>query len=189
MQSPSDLCFISRVSSVLPSSGATAVPLVAATRDLSEAELTALVRKLAARPERWAHLVEHDSEQRRYELLLRDDHVAVWLICWMDDHDTGFHDHDVSAGAVAVVAGGVREERLVLGGGTVDRVARAGETFSFAASDIHRVRHTGTEPAVTIHAYSPPLWRMGAYEVGASGELRRHSVSYAEELRPLDAAA
>ena len=91
-------------------------------RDLTEAELTALVRELAAHPERWAHLVEHDPEQRRYELLRRDDHVAVWLICWMDDHDTGFHDHDVSAGAVAVVAGAVREERLVLGGGTVDRV-------------------------------------------------------------------
>jgi hypothetical protein len=26
---------------------------------------------------------------------------------------------------------------------------------------------------------------MGAYEVAATGELRRHSVSYAEELRPL----
>jgi predicted metal-dependent enzyme (double-stranded beta helix superfamily) len=177
------------VTTLEPSFGATAVPVAAASHDLSEAELTALVRDLAARPKQWAHLVDHDPEQRRYELLLRDDHVAVWLICWMDDHDTGFHDHDVSAGAVAVVAGSVREERLVLGGGTVDRLAGAGESFSFAASDIHRVRHAGTEPAVTIHAYSPPLWRMGAYEVAETGELRRHSVSYAEELRPLDAAA
>ena len=40
-----------------------------------------------------------------------------------------------------------------------------------------------------VHAYSPPLWRMGAYEVRADGELRRHSVSYAEELRPLAEAA
>jgi len=28
---------------------------------------------------------------------------------------------------------------------------------------------------------------MGAYECLASGELRRHSISYAEELRPLGA--
>jgi predicted metal-dependent enzyme (double-stranded beta helix superfamily) len=158
-------------------------------RDLTEAELCVLVQDLAAHPERWARRVEHDPDQRRYALLRRDDHVAVWLICWMDDHDTGFHDHDVSAGAVAVVSGAVREERLVLGGGTVDRVSRAGEAFSFAASDIHRVRHAGTEPAVTIHAYSPPLWRMGAYEVSPAGELRRHAVSYAEELRPLAGAA
>ena len=45
--------------------------------------------------------------------------------------------------------------------------------------------HAGAEPAVTLHAYSPPLWRMGAYEIAPTGELRRHSVSYAEELRPL----
>jgi hypothetical protein len=49
--------------------------------------------------------------------------------------------------------------------------------------------HVGDAPAVTIHAYSPALWRMGAYQVLASGELRRHSVSYAEELRPLTPAA
>jgi predicted metal-dependent enzyme (double-stranded beta helix superfamily) len=156
---------------------------------LSRAELRELVTRLSKSPEVWRDHVRHVPDQRTYETIVYDGRVGVWLICWMDDHDTGFHDHDVSAGAVAVVAGGVREERLVLGGGTVDRVARAGETFSFAASDIHRVRHAGTEPAVTIHAYSPPLWRMGAYDVGASGELRRHSVSYAEELRPLDAAA
>src|SRR3954470_12920855 len=87
-------------------------------RDLSEPELRALVREFAAAPERWAHLVEHDPDHRRYALLVRDDHVAVWLICWMEDHDTGFHDHDVSAGAVAVVAGRVREERLRPRGGT-----------------------------------------------------------------------
>jgi predicted metal-dependent enzyme (double-stranded beta helix superfamily) len=153
-------------------------------RDLTAEELEAFVRELMARPEDWVHLVDHDPGQRTYELLLRDDHVAVWLICWMEDHDTGFHDHDLSGGAVGVVAGAVREDRLVLGGGTVSRVAAAGASFTFSASDIHRVLHAGDVPAVTIHAYSPPLWRMGAYEVAESGELRRHSVSYAEELRP-----
>ena len=49
--------------------------------------------------------MEHDPDRRRYALLVRDEHVAVWLICWMEDHDTGFHDHDLSAGAVSVVEG------------------------------------------------------------------------------------
>jgi predicted metal-dependent enzyme (double-stranded beta helix superfamily) len=158
-------------------------------RDLTRPELEAFVRELMAHPEAWAELVAHDREERRYELLARDEHVAAWLICWMEDHDTGFHDHDLSAGAVAVARGAVREDRLLLGGGTASRVARAGGVFSFAASDIHRVLHAGAEPAVTLHAYSPPLWRMGAYEVAQTGELRRHSVSYAEELRPLDSAS
>ena len=149
--------------------------------------LEAIVRDLMERPEAWAQLVEHDPGQRTYELLLRDDHVAVWLICWMDDHDTGFHDHDLSAGALAVARGRVREERLVLGGLPAARTAAAGDAFTFGPSDIHRVSHAGAEPAVTLHAYSPPLWRMGAYEVMATGELRRHSLSYAEELRPIGA--
>jgi predicted metal-dependent enzyme (double-stranded beta helix superfamily) len=154
-------------------------------RDLSEGELLALVRELAARPESWRHLVEHDPEQRRYDELVRNQHVSVWLICWSDEQDTGYHDHDLSAGAVAVVSGRIREERLALAGPPRTRVAAAGEDFTFSAADIHRVSHLPGDPAVTIHAYSPPLWRMGAYEILPGGGLRRHSMSYAEELRPI----
>jgi hypothetical protein len=154
-------------------------------RDLTREELRGLVSTLAARPHEWQHLVSHDPAARTYEQLLRDEHVAVWLICWMDDHDTGFHDHDISCGALAVAQGRVVEERLALGGAPVRRHLRAGESLDFAASDIHRVAHGGGGPAITLNAYSPPLWRMGAYECLASGELQRHSISYAEELRPL----
>ncbi|HEY1538571.1 MAG TPA: cysteine dioxygenase family protein [Solirubrobacteraceae bacterium] len=154
-------------------------------RDLTREELSELVADLAARPDEWRHLVDHDPDVRTYEQLLRDEHVAVWLICWMDDHDTGFHDHDVSCGALAVAQGTVVEERLALGGPPASRRLGAGQALHFAASDIHRVAHGGDGPAITINAYSPPLWRMGAYETKPSGELQRHSISYAEELRPL----
>jgi hypothetical protein len=50
------------------------------------------------------------------------------------------------------------------------------------------VRHTGMDPAVTLHVYSPPLSRMGAYVVGEDGVLERHSVAPEEELRPLSAS-
>jgi predicted metal-dependent enzyme (double-stranded beta helix superfamily) len=155
-------------------------------RDLTRAELRALVAGLARQPQAWRHLVHHDPTARTYEQLLRDEHVAVWLICWMDDHDTGFHDHDVSCGALAVAQGAVVEERLALGGPPVRRSMRTGDAIDFAASDIHRVAHGGGGPAITLNAYSPPLWRMGAYETTPTGELQRHSISYAEELRPLE---
>jgi predicted metal-dependent enzyme (double-stranded beta helix superfamily) len=156
-------------------------------RDLSGAELRDFVSRLAEQPELWIDLVTHDPARRHFEELLCDAHLSVWLICWMDDHDTGFHDHDLSAGAVAVVSGRVREERLVLGGPPRDRLFAVGEAFHFSAADIHRVRHAGSDPAVTLHAYSPPLTRMGAYYVDGDGVLARQSLSQDQELRPSNA--
>ena len=111
--------------------------------DMDTSELKEFVRRLADTPQSWRHLVEHDRAARTYSELLRDDDVAAWLICWMDEQDTGFHDHDVSAGAVAVVSGSVREDRLVIGAPPTTRVLGPGDAFSFEASDIHRVRHAG----------------------------------------------
>jgi hypothetical protein len=158
-------------------------------RDLSGPELETFVADLAERPELWIDLVKHDTTQRVYEELLWDEHVTAWLICWMDEHDTGFHDHDVSSGAVAVVSGAVREERLAIEGPLRAGVFRAGASFHFSAADIHRVSHAGSDPAVTLHVYSPPLLRMGAYVIGDDGVLARHQMSYEEELRPLAAEA
>jgi predicted metal-dependent enzyme (double-stranded beta helix superfamily) len=161
-------------------------------RELSQGELRDFVGELAARRELWRPLVGHDPDRRTYEELLADDHLTVWLICWMRGHDTGFHDHDVSAGGVAVVQGSVREERFALAGPPRTRVFDQGEVFSFSAADIHRIRHAGAGPAVTLHAYSPPLLRVGAYFVGQDGVLARRSMSSSEELRlpaPLPSAA
>jgi hypothetical protein len=36
---------------------------------------------------------------------------------------------------------------------------------------------------VTIHAYSPPLKRTGAYRVGPDGVLERQSLAFETELR------
>lgn len=155
------------------------------TRDLSRPELRKLALELVEKPKLWEHLVHHDPEARIYEELIRNDHVAVWLICWSQDQDTGFHDHDLSSGALAVARGRVREERLGINGIAVDRTVGPSDAVDFSAADIHRVTHAGDGPAVTINAYSPPLWRMGAYEFKPTGELQRHSISYAEELRPI----
>jgi hypothetical protein len=158
--------------------------------DLTNEQLLVVATQIGVRPELWSRYVRHDLAQRTYEHLLHDEHLDVWLNCWSHDHDTGFHDHDLSAGAVAVVAGSVREERLVLGRPVADPIARtasAGSAFAFGASDIHRVLHAGNEPAVTIHAYSPPLVRMGSYSIEPNGQLRRHAVSYEQELHQLDA--
>jgi quercetin dioxygenase-like cupin family protein len=159
------------------------------TQDLEPAELASLVAAIARRPEAWSHLVHHEGAERRFEQLHRDDHVDIWVISWMQGNDTGFHDHDVSHGAVAVVEGEITEEGLRLDG-TVHAVTHgAGESFSFDAAHVHRMRQDEANPAVSIHVYSPPLERMGAYAVDEHGRLRRSSVASTEELRPTPAAA
>lgn len=153
---------------------------------LTIAELHGRVRRIADDPARWQPHVRHEADGRVFVELERDEDASVWLICWTQGHDTGFHDHAGSSGAVVVIAGEVEEQRLRVGAPTLSARVRAGEAFDFDGAAIHRVRHVGSEPTVTIHAYSPPLGAMGAYTVEPGGELRRHYVEKDTELKPLD---
>ena len=103
----------------------------------------------------------------------------------MPGQDTGFHDHDGSSGVVAVLRGVVREERLCVGGPPISAVYDAGEAFDFGPTDIHRVRHAGVGPTVTLHVYSPRLSTMGAYEISPDGRLARHRLPEGAALAPL----
>jgi predicted metal-dependent enzyme (double-stranded beta helix superfamily) len=151
-------------------------------------QLERFVAQLAGEPHRWRDLVRHERDVRVYEQIWSDEHINAWLICWSDGQDTGFHDHDESAGAVAVISGCVCDERLVIGsdhaeiGGRV-RELTAGQRFNIPPTAIHRVTHGGAAPAITLHAYSPPLTRMGTYKVGPHGMLERQALSCEQELR------
>jgi mannose-6-phosphate isomerase-like protein (cupin superfamily) len=156
---------------------------------LTHEELERFAAELAASPERWRDVLLRAGDVRAYDLVFSDEEVNAWAICWLYDSDTGWHDHDESSGAIAVISGNVREERLVLGAEPRVRHLGPGETFVVPSTAIHRVLHDGGGPALTIHAYSPPLTRMGAYRVAVSGELERESLPSDVELAPQAAAA
>lgn len=160
---------------------------------LTQDELTQYVETLAADTSLWEHWVRHTPKQRQYTRLVQNDVLNAWLICWMEDHDTGFHDHNGSAGSVIVTRGTVQEGRLRANDNDNDVIIYPHfetygeeEGFSFGPYDIHRVCHYGGTPAVTIHAYSPPLVHMGSYAM--DGELRRLPMGEEEELKPLELA-
>jgi predicted metal-dependent enzyme (double-stranded beta helix superfamily) len=150
---------------------------------LTPEQLEQFVARLAAQPARWQHLVRHQRDVRVYEQIFSDAHLNAWLICWSEDQDTGFHDHDQSAGAIAVLRGRVRDERLAIGSPPQVREFAAPQRFNIPPNAIHRVVHAGHEPAITLHAYSPPLIRMGAYRIGSHGQLEREALSCENELR------
>ena len=153
-------------------------------RTLTQAELVELASQVAADPSKWRHHVRYSDEHRHYVSLYRDTDVEVWLICWTPASDTGWHDHDTSAGAIAVAEGAVVEHNLAVGAPELMTVATEGTAYSFGPDHIHRMKGRDAQSA-TIHAYSPPLWRMGQYTITSEGVLRRLSVSYADELRPI----
>ncbi len=150
---------------------------------LTPPELRQFVADLASDPERWQRHIKHASEERVYEQIWDDEEVNAWVICWSEDQDTGFHDHDDSAAAILIVDGQVREERLRLGAAADSREYGPGSTLFVPPSAIHRVLHAEGRPAVTLHAYSPPLRSSGAYRITRDGRLERVVQALEEELR------
>jgi hypothetical protein len=156
-----------------------------AEENLTREQLSELATAIGHEPRFWIDRVRHDPLTRYFTQLYRDANLDVWLICWVEAQDTGYHDHDISSGAVYVVEGTLHEDYLYRGtDGWVREQTRArdaGSVFDFDGSSIHGMRHAGGPAATSIHVYSPALWRMGHYEPGEGG-LRRTSITYADEL-------
>jgi len=158
---------------------------VPAGENLSREQLSNLARAVGEQPERWRAHVRHDPSRRIWHQLYRDPHLDIWLICWDHAQDTGYHDHDQSAGAVCVVEGTLLEDYFFrTEEGWVQEQTRErpeGSVWDFDSSSIHGMRHASGPPVVSIHCYSPALWRMGYYQPGPLG-LRREPITYADEV-------
>lgn len=151
-------------------------------RRLSPSRLAALARA-AATGHDWAALVRYRPDERWYHRLEQGDDHEVWLLSWLPGQRTGFHDHYGSAGAFAVVRGELREYTTGRSRGTgMPRGAdvAAGRVRSFGPAHVHEVVNASTGPAVSVHAYSPPLAGMRRYEL-TGGRLMLAAVETAGE--------
>jgi predicted metal-dependent enzyme (double-stranded beta helix superfamily) len=137
---------------------------------LSPARLGQLVAGLAASPGDWRHLVRFEPGRRWYHRLdLADDH-EVWLLSWLPGQQTGFHDHGDAAGAFAVAEGELQERTAAVGRPRIaSRAVPASRLRSFGSRHVHDVRNVSARPALSIHAYSPPLSAMRRYEMTSAG--------------------
>ena len=137
----------------------------------SPAELTEIVSMFASTPG-WMERVRLRLERRWYERLYHDLDYDVWVISWLPEQSTGFHDHGESAGAF-VVATGCLEEHVP---GESARLIGPGKPCAFGPGYAHDVRNSSSAPAISIHAYSPPLSEMNGYELDGSELVRREEV-------------
>lgn len=150
---------------------------------LSPARLADLVGGFAARRGLWLPQVRFVSPERYYTRLEHTGSHEVWLLTWLPGQGTGIHGHGGSRGAFTVVRGELAEQTYALTpehsspagpertAAPTARRLHAGSVRTFGPAYVHQVTNRGAAPAVSIHAYSPPLTTMAYYRPLPDGRL------------------
>jgi predicted metal-dependent enzyme (double-stranded beta helix superfamily) len=148
-----------------------------------------LAAALAAASACWIDLVEYRAASRWTSLLPTADAAAVldpslhpelteaqvWLLSWLPQQGTPVHDHGRSAGAFAVVRGTLTERAVAAGRTRIRETAdelTAGRVRHFGPHYVHQVINTQTEPAVSVHVYTPGLTWMNTYAIDGGALVR-----------------
>ncbi len=133
---------------------------------LSVTDLTDLVAAVAADPAAWRpHLQLPEPEAGRWwTRLSTNPTVDVWLLSWSPGQTTELHDHGPSVAAFTVVEGELVEARATPGTPRTVHTRNRGSVTAIPLGVLHDVTGAGTGPAVSIHAYSPPLTEMNYYD-------------------------
>jgi hypothetical protein len=154
---------------------------------LNPVELLEFARFVAGEVLACRYLVEYDEGQRWHQRLYRDQRVDLWLISWLPSQGTQLHDHGGSAGAFTVLSGELTEAiyqpaaaasgwSAVPGQGSepalLERRRATGSGAGFGRHYVHDVRNLSQAPAISVHAYSPPLTSMSFYDLDDDGALR-----------------
>jgi rhodanese-related sulfurtransferase/mannose-6-phosphate isomerase-like protein (cupin superfamily) len=121
----------------------------------------------------WMDRVRLRAERRWYERLYHGPSHDIWVISWLPGQSTGFHDHGESSGAFVVVTGILEEHRPSEQTLTI----HPDKPRAFGPDCAHDVRNVSLAPAVSIHAYSPPLSEMNEYELEGGRLVPREPVS------------
>jgi len=141
----------------------------------------------------------YDQARRWHQRLYRDRRVDLWLISWLPSQGTQLHDHGGSAGAYTVLTGELAEaiyrpgvaprgwSQPAAGPGStlIERRRPSGSGVGFGPHYVHDVRNLSATPAVSVHAYSPPLTVMNFYDVDEAGMLQKLASLPTEDPEPV----
>lgn len=133
-------------------------------RALSPVELGRIVRSTAVEADDWLEIVRFTEGSRWFHRLALASDYEIWLLSWLPGQRTGFHDHGRACGAFTVTCGKLIETLAIPGNSRVRRrVAAEGSLTTFGGHHLHDVGCNSAEPAISVHAYSPPLSAMQRY--------------------------
>ena len=135
-------------------------PALAALRDrllaLPRRDGAALAGALAAAPVTFDDVrgfVSFGDEDYVRALIYRNDDLELRLHCWRPGQSSSLHGHGASACAFKIIRGTATETVL----GDRDRVWAPGSIVVEDQPRLHQVMNAGSDPLLTLHAYSPPL--------------------------------
>lgn len=137
---------------------------------LSPVELGLLVLATAAAADDWREIVRFAEDSRWFHRLALAADWEIWLLSWLPGQRTGFHDHGIASGAFTVTRGHLVETLAMPESSQFQRrVAAQGSVTTFGRHHLHDVSCGSAEPAISVHAYSPPLSAMRQYQMTAAG--------------------
>jgi len=126
---------------------------------------------------RWTHLLPTAEAAAVLDPALHPelDGAQVWLLSWLPDQGTPLHDHGTSAGAFAVVRGALTERVVAAGRDGIHESQlelTAGRIRHFGPHYVHQVTNVRSEPAISVHVYTPGLSWMNTYAIDGAGLVR-----------------
>jgi quercetin dioxygenase-like cupin family protein len=126
---------------------------------LDPAELTAIAVAFARSTDGWRHQVRFDDNDVLATMLYADHRVDVWLSTWLPGQATPLQHHNGSASSLIVIQGQLDELRYGRSGWRSHRRHRVGRSVWIAPGTVHSLGNRTRAGAVSISAFSPPLWR------------------------------
>lgn len=152
-------------------------------RRLRPEELEQVASTIAERTELWKDLVVDSRDRRWWLVLQKTESYEVRLLSWEFDQSSDWHDHGGSSGGFVVTEGVLNERCRAADAVSIDEHRyEHGAHGSFGPAHLHDVRHEEGRPAVSIHAYSPPLSLLTMYDVTPYGFVVRTVM--ADDQRP-----
>jgi hypothetical protein len=127
-------------------------------------------------------LTPTESQNRGYACIYKDEWCEMWVLSWLPQHSTGFHDHGESNVGFCVVQGAIVEQQLRFAEPPRELTLAVGDTRAASSDYIHCLEWDSGAPAVTVHVYSPRLTVVGQYRYDDEGVLRRELQPALDEL-------
>ena len=140
------------------------------------AALAAAVRPLAVECADLREFVRFSAQGYTRNLVRAGTWYHVLVLCWRNGQRSPIHDHAGSSCCVRVLRGTLTETRFEFApNGHVKATGSCdfppGSVIGSEDFDLHQVSNLqpGGADLVTLHAYSPPLLRMGTYSLTDAG--------------------